>query len=304
MSTSSSAIFGLLLRAGYISGKEHTDTKKEIVDARFKKPDDFTTGRVAETLHRGKDGKKVEIPITRKAADDQVGTYDHDRAIAPHHDVPISPSVFADVAVTTSPAYTPTTTKSTGTDARKAAVAFGACSTACSKDILGGGESGSDSEKERVNESRTPLQHLGLALYNATGEKHVGNVTGCKVTGNLIDKENFEHEIGEVCQGPGLWTKRVGGRHFHTSLLKNQTGARVYLKIRQVHEGHERREKELQRGRRAEEENVGFGIGKYSCEQERGIGKYACEKEKIAQDLQQELRAAEDTLLLLLEMRP
>jgi hypothetical protein len=273
VSTSSSAIFGLLLRAGYISGKEHTDTKvkkKEIVDARFKKLDDLTTGRIAETLHRGKDGEKVEIPIARKAADEQVGTYDHDRAIAPHHDV-----------------------------------AFGACSTSCSKDILGG-ESGSDSEEERVNESRTPLQHLGLALYNATGERHVGNVAGRKVTGNLVDvdKENFEHEIGEVLQGPGLWTKRVGERHFHTSLLKNQTGARVYLKIRQVHEGHEKREQELQRGRRAEEENVGFGIGKYACEQERGIGKYTCEKERIAQDLQQGLRAAEDTLLLLLEMRP
>jgi hypothetical protein len=274
VSTSSSAIFGSHLRAGYIPGKEPADTKvkkKEIVDARFKKLHDLTSGRIAETLHRGKDGEKVEILIARKAADEPVGTYDHDRAIAPHHDV-----------------------------------AFGACSTSCSKDILARGESGGDSEKVRVNESRTPLQHLGLALYNSTGERHVGNVAGRKVTGNLVDvdKENFEHDIGEVLQGPGLWTKRVGERHFHTSLLKNQTGARVYLKIRQVHEGHERKEEELQRCRRAEEENVGFGIWKYACEPERGIGKFACEKERIAQDLQQGLRAAEDNLLLLLEMRP
>ena len=61
------------LRAGYVSGKELTDTmvkKKEAEDARFKNLDDSTTGRVAETVYRGKDGKKVD-PIARKAADDQ-----------------------------------------------------------------------------------------------------------------------------------------------------------------------------------------------------------------------------------------
>ena len=50
------------LRAGYVSGKELTDTmdkKKEAENARFKSLDDSTTGRVAETVYRGKDGKKV-----------------------------------------------------------------------------------------------------------------------------------------------------------------------------------------------------------------------------------------------------
>jgi len=35
------------------------DKKKEAENARFKSLDDSTTGRVAETVYRGKDGKKV-----------------------------------------------------------------------------------------------------------------------------------------------------------------------------------------------------------------------------------------------------
>ena len=51
------------LRAGYVSGKELTQTmenKKEAEEKRFQKLDDSMTGRVAETVYRGKDGKRKD----------------------------------------------------------------------------------------------------------------------------------------------------------------------------------------------------------------------------------------------------
>eukprot|EP00960_Hanusia_phi_P055121 762879-Hanusia_phi.AAC.3 len=51
------------LKAGYVSGKELTQTmldKKREQDLRFKSLDDETTGRTAETVYRDKKGKKVD----------------------------------------------------------------------------------------------------------------------------------------------------------------------------------------------------------------------------------------------------
>ncbi|KAJ1469294.1 Pre-mRNA-splicing factor of RES complex-domain-containing protein [Baffinella frigidus] len=66
------------LKAGFVSGRELNDTmdkKKQDENDRFKKLDNATTGKVAETVYRDKEGKRVEADATsgkrKKTADEE-----------------------------------------------------------------------------------------------------------------------------------------------------------------------------------------------------------------------------------------